>query len=94
MSTNALGLPEYYNMAELSDVQLRDVYGVIYLGLGQYAVVETENARTVGRISQHPSGAWTAVSADGQRLLIDGGRHYYGDETRQRIANLVVWPNP
>lgn len=94
MSTNALGLPESYNPAELSDVQLRDTYGVIYLGLGQYAVVLTETGRTVGRLSQHPSGAYTAVSPDGQRLLIDGGRHYYGDATRQGIANLVVWPNP
>lgn len=94
MNTNALGLPETYNLAELSEVQKRDVYGVIYLGLEQYAVVETETGRTVGRLSQHPSGAWTAVSADGQRLLIDGGRHYYGDYTRQHIANLVVWQTP
>lgn len=94
MNTNALGLPESYNVAELGEAQLRDTYAAIYLGAGQRAVVETETGRTVGRLSTHPSGAMTAVAADGQRLLIDGGRHYYGDLTPQRVAQLVTWPNP
>ncbi|MER2142153.1 MAG: hypothetical protein ABS888_00050 [Eubacteriales bacterium] len=91
MLTEPLNLPESYNLAELSEVQKRDIYAHIYLGGGQYAVVLTSTGRTVGRLSQHPSGAYTATAMDGQRLLIDGGRHYYGDRGPQHIANLVIW---
>lgn len=94
MSTNKLGISDRYNLSNLTAVQLRDTYSAIYIGGGQYAVVVSETGRTVGKLTMHPSTAYTATAADGQRLLIEGGQFYHGDRGPQGIAQLVTWPNP